>query len=75
MGKQNLLHLYHQFSLILLLLNPHTLLHLLQPLPHSRHCTFHSAGVNNMSVRIEQNHINIRHCFKKLDSEDDDEDD
>jgi len=31
--------------------------------------------VNHMSVRIEQNHINIRRCLKKLDPEDDDEDD
>jgi hypothetical protein len=31
--------------------------------------------LTNMSIHVEQNHINIRHCLKKLDPEDDDEDD
>jgi hypothetical protein len=28
-----------------------------------------------MGIRVEQNHINIRRCLKKLDPEDDDQDD
>jgi hypothetical protein len=28
-----------------------------------------------MSVRVEQNHINIRRCLKHLELEDDDDDD
>lgn len=31
--------------------------------------------VTTMGIFVEQNHINIRHCLKKLDPEDDDEDD
>jgi len=31
--------------------------------------------VTTMGIRVEQNHINIKQCLKKLDPEDDDEDD
>jgi hypothetical protein len=31
--------------------------------------------VTIMGIRVEHNHINIRRCLKKLDPEDDDEDD
>jgi len=30
--------------------------------------------VTTMGIRVEQNHINIRCCLKKLDPEDDDKD-
>jgi hypothetical protein len=31
--------------------------------------------VTTMGIRVEQNHINIRHCLKKLEPKDADEDD
>jgi hypothetical protein len=31
--------------------------------------------ITTMGIRVEQNHINIRRCLKKLDPEDEDEDD
>jgi hypothetical protein len=37
-------------------------------------CSQHKI-LTNMSIHVEQNHIKIRRCLKKLDLEDDDEDD